>query len=88
MQNKKTKVEEHRKAIVQMMDYCRARGVQEPRVDRPRNAWGILTEQAQMRPLNGCKEQRTRGETRFDPSGEEAGAEMRVSKSFIRTGSR
>jgi hypothetical protein len=24
-------------------------------VQGPRNAWGILTEQAQMRPLDGCK---------------------------------
>ena len=32
MQNKKTKVEEHRKAIVQMMDYCRVRGAEKCKV--------------------------------------------------------
>lgn len=59
-------------------------------VDRPRNAWGILTEQAQVGPLNGCKEQRARGETRFDPSREKAGAGSVVdlTDSWIKTGSK
>jgi hypothetical protein len=30
-------------------------GASRREVQGPRDAWGILTEQAQMRPLNGCK---------------------------------
>jgi hypothetical protein len=32
VQNKTKKVEEHRKAIVQMMDYCRVRGAERCKV--------------------------------------------------------
>lgn len=38
---------------------------------------GIPTKQAQVRPLNGCKEQRTRRETRFDPSHEKVDVDWR-----------